>query len=239
MKISVFSPLLLVVGSAFFLSAADAEANCRRVLASLPTSEDEKIADMTTKCGNFEYSVDLVVANEHLYFWIAPSSSTSPQDELANEACKSELMMTADTSAAGTFVKRMNVLDGAVAALYEDEVFANGVEKIPFGQYSLDEIVTAYYDASVDAPGHEGEEYHYAENNCGDLLASFLDHLGYVTTPEQTQAVASQLLATAPGYLSKLRDTVAGTDKEGWTDEELLTWVVELRTAKMYAQEEN
>ena len=56
-----------------------------------------------------------------------------------------------------------------------------------------------------------------------------------MATPLETKVIAELLLYIASDFLANVREELVGTEKESWTDEEVMIWIVEQRLGPLYA----
>mmetsp|Transcript_5857 Transcript_5857/g.8843 ORF Transcript_5857/g.8843 Transcript_5857/m.8843 type:complete len:267 (+) Transcript_5857:88-888(+) len=178
------------------------------------------------------FSVNLLVTH-HLHFLIVPTN------EFSEVGCRPFLIHT--LTAPGEENKKHAVsLPFGLRSLYEMGLDYDD-ESVDFGTHTLEDIMTAYSLAKVDAPGKEGELFDYTFNNCADFLTSFLSHLGHVSNPKETEIIAQLLLKNAEDLIPEFREATIGTDYaavvSNMEDAELMYWLVESRLIGLYEED--
>ena len=196
--------------------------------------DPSELQEILSPCGEFEYDVDLILL-QHFYLYLQPVS-----DEAKEMGCPTALIHSSSLTLSPDSPLKKNFL-----FVFDD--FAN-LESLGFmgkdgtlidyGKFTLRNIAGAYLRAEVNAPGHKGQAYNFAMNNCADLIGNVLHELGYVMTATDSRMIASGLLKVFPLIASKVRSSLQATDPHhilhSMSDEDIAFWIVEARTTKMY-----
>lgn len=172
-------------------------------------------------CDEIDYHVDLLI-DSHLIMALFPTNQTSGEAE-----CKPYIIHANVTD--NMMEKQVFEVD-STETLYESIVNA-GEQILPLGQYSLIEMVGAFDKAAVDAADHD--TFDIVENNCGDFLAHFLEHLGHETNELEMEVITSGLILANPELPNMMREKVVGTLAEDLSDHDLVFSVVKNKMKSM------
>jgi len=172
-------------------------------------------------CKGFDYEVNLLL-DTHLVMAVVP---TTEADEAG---CKPFLIHA--NSIDNKMHKQVIEVD-TKEVLYE--VLINSEEHLlPLGHYSFDEVVHSFNKAAVNAYDHD-DAFDIVENNCGDFLAHFLEHLGHETNDNEMEVITSGLIYANPDLANMMREKVVGTLVDELSDHALVFSVVKHKMTNM------
>lgn len=172
-------------------------------------------------CDSLDYEVDLIL-DAHLVMALVP---TIEADEAG---CKPYLMHANVTDDK----MQKEIIEVESKATLFDSLFDAEEQILPLGKYSLNELVDSFENAAVDAYDHD-ETFDIVENNCGDFLAHFLEHLGHETSEQEMMVIATGLIYTNPDLPTMMREKVIGTLAEDLSDQDLVFSVVKNKMRSM------
>jgi len=172
-------------------------------------------------CNGFDYEVTLLI-DAHLAMALVP---TTEADEAG---CKPFLIHA--HSIDSKMHKQVIEVD-TKEALYEGLIDSEE-HLLPLGHYSFDEVVHSFNKAAVDAYDHD-DTFNIVENNCGDFLAHFLEHLGHETNENEMEVITSGLIYANPDLANMMRKKVVGTLVDELSDHALVFSVVKHKMANM------
>ena len=174
-----------------------------------------------THCNGFDYEVDLLI-DAHLVIALVP---TTEADEAG---CKPFLIHA--NSIDNKMHKQVIEVD-TKKVLYEGLIHSEE-HLLPLGHYSFDEVVGSFNKAAVDAYDHD-DTFDIVENNCGDFLAHFLEHLGHETNENEMEVITTGLIYANPDLANMMRERVVGTLVDELSDHDLVFSVVKHKMGKM------
>jgi len=172
-------------------------------------------------CSSFDYEVELLI-DAHLVIALVP---TNEADEAG---CKPFLIHA--NSIDNKMHKQVIEVD-TKEVLYEG-LIGSEEHLLPLGHYSFDEVVHSFNKAAVDAYDHD-DTFDIVENNCGDFLAHFLEHLGHETNENEMEVITSGLIYANPDLANMMREKVVGTLADELSDHNLVFSVVKQKMKKM------
>jgi hypothetical protein len=183
--------------------------------------EDRRLLQ-SAGCDELDYHVDLLIDSHLIMVLVPPSNQTSGEAE-----CKPYII---HANATDNIMEKQVIEVNSTETLYESMLNA-GEQILPLGQYSLIEMVGAFDKAAVDAADHD--TFDIVENNCGDFLAHFLEHLGHETNEFEMEAITSGLILANPELPNMMREKVVGTLAEDLSDHDLVFSVVKNKMKSM------
>jgi len=172
-------------------------------------------------CDVLDYDVDLII-DGHLVMALVPTTDAS------EAGCKPYMMHANVTD---DKMRKEIVEVHSREILYEGLIDA-GEQLLPLGKYPLIELVDSFEKAAVDAYGHD-DTFDIVENNCGDFLAHFLQHLGHETSQQEMMLITTGLIYANPDLPSMMREKVVGTLAEDLADHDLVFSVVKNKMKSM------
>jgi hypothetical protein len=172
----------------------------------------------SVECDELDYNVDLLI-DSHLAMALIPTNHEAE--------CKPFIIHANVTD---DIMEKQVIEVNSTETLYEGIVNA-GEQILALGQYSLIEMVGAFDKAAVDAAGKDS--FDIVENNCGDFLAHFLEHLGHETNEFEMEVITSGLMLANPELPNMMREKVVGTPAEDFSDHDLVFSVVKNKMKSM------
>ena len=93
-------------------------------------------------------------------------------------------------------------------------------------------MIESFDKAAIDTYDHD-DTFDIVENNCGDFLAHFLEHLGHETSEQEMMVITDSLIYANPDLADTMREKVRGTVAEDLSDHELVLSVVKNKMKHM------